>query len=242
MEVSTFGIVLTALFCGSHGFLADGNGLTLEERLLRVESDLSVVRKELLTVQSCSSEFCEVHWSSWSAWSAWTPCTGQCSASPGLKTHEQTRIRTRQCNIQDPVLQGIQCLGDTSQSEKRPCNAVELYGCLNSNTNYSNNQFSYVYNFFDELAQSACVAAVRTASHVSAVRRNCNSGKAPQCSQICANLHSTCFDELHVYQPSKTLSGNIADNEGERGLMMYRYFSCTYPDGGCGPNFCCCKH
>ncbi|XP_060555014.1 uncharacterized protein LOC132715917 [Ruditapes philippinarum] len=211
---------------------------SVESRLASVEATLQRVLKELSVVQGCSSDFCDIHRSKWSTWSTWSKCTGQCNQ--GYGSSEQTRTRVRTCIGDTQGSQGLQCTGDTTETDKRPCNAVELYGCLNTAQN-TNNTYGMVYNFFDELAQSTCTAAVNSASHVLAIRRNCNTGTAPDCSQICANAGYHCFDELHVYPPSKLLHPDVYKDEGKPGLMMYRYFSCTWSSGSCGPNFCCCN-
>lgn len=63
-------------------------------------------------------------------------------------------------------------------------------GCLSEqNTNTSDNaQYGLVYNFFDELAQATCTAVVPSAAYVAAVRRNCASGVAAECTVICERL------------------------------------------------------
>lgn len=65
-----------------------------------------------------------------------------------------------------------------------------ISGCLNEqNTNTSDgSQYGLVYNFYDELAQSTCAAALTSAAHVSAVRRDCASGVAAECNVICSHL------------------------------------------------------
>ena len=70
--------------------------------------------------------FLDIHWSKWSTWSAWSKCTGQCNQ--GYGTSEQTRTRARTCIGDQHGTQTLQCTGDTTETDKRPCNAVELYG------------------------------------------------------------------------------------------------------------------
>ncbi|XP_060555015.1 SCO-spondin-like [Ruditapes philippinarum] len=212
---------------------------SVEARLATLEVRFEQLSKELAVVQGCSSDYCDIHWTKWAAWGAWSKCTGQCDK--GYGSSEQTRTRARTCIGQGQEGQAVQCTGDSTETDKRPCNAVELYGCLNT-AQSTNNTYGMVYNFFDELAQSACTAAVKTASHVLALRRNCNSGKAPQCSQICSNAGYSCFDELHVYPPHNVLKPDVYTDEGKTGLMMFRYFSCSFVTGGCGPNYCCCQY
>ncbi|XP_052814874.1 uncharacterized protein LOC128241819 [Mya arenaria] len=174
----------------------------------------------------------------WSEWTVWSNCAGQCTG--GYSTRHQTRTRTRVCNINDP--QGQLCHGDTSQNETRPCSSVELHGCLNpQNAKDNSDPYAYgvAYNFRDELAQSTCAGLLTTPSHVAAIRRNCYSGQAAQCSTICHNNGYACVDELHVYIPGTVLNPNKTEDT-HVGLSMYRYFSCTFGDGHCGPNYCCC--
>lgn len=231
-------LLLGICFTVGYALLLDDN--TVEDRLTALEAKIESLTKELAVVQGCSADFCEIHWTKWSSWSTWSQCTGQCSQ--GYGSSEQTRTRSRTCIIKniDPN-DAPTCTGQSTETDRRPCNAVELFGCVSSAQN-TNNTYGMVYNFFDELAQSTCTAAVKSASHVLALRRNCASGQALECSRICANAGYTCFDELHVYQPQNVLKPDVYTDEGKPGLMMYRYFSCTYGTGGCGPNYCCCQY
>lgn len=231
-------ILLLSALRASDGFLLNGNS-TLEDRLTKVEAELVQMRNELAMMEGCTSDICEIHWGLWSSWAPWSSCSGQCSSNQGNRPHEQTRSRQRTCLTQSPELQGVHCSGSATETESRPCNAVELYGCINTNDQGPLN--GLVYNFFDELAQSVCTAAVKSGAHVLAIRRNCNTGQAPQCSTICANHNYTCFDELHVYDPYSVLHPDKGRDEGKPGLMMFRYFSCSFVNGGCGPNYCCCQ-
>lgn len=48
--------------------------------------------------------------------------------------------------------------------------------------------YALVYNFFDELAQSTCAAALKSPARVAAIRRDCYKGTAATCTVYCSRL------------------------------------------------------
>lgn len=67
----------------------------------------------------------DIHWTNWSTWTMWSKCTGQCSNGYGAS--EQTRTRARTCMNKNPDTQILQCTANSTEMDRRPCNAVELY-------------------------------------------------------------------------------------------------------------------
>ncbi|XP_060555062.1 uncharacterized protein LOC132715966 [Ruditapes philippinarum] len=159
----------------------------------------------------------------WGDWSPWSDCFLNCSWKHGGRV--QTRSR-----------QSISHSSMTSaerEVEERPCNAVQFAGCIK--TAGPDDNFGVTYDFADQIAVATCTALLPGGSnHVYAVRRTCSS-LAVSCADTCKRVKTTCFNALHVYRGSPILKRN---QDGERGLYLYRYNSC----GGtfCGPNFCCC--
>eukprot|EP00092_Neocalanus_flemingeri_P066789 GFUD01081416.1.p1 GENE.GFUD01081416.1~~GFUD01081416.1.p1 ORF type:complete len:100 (+),score=7.68 GFUD01081416.1:147-446(+) len=97
------------------------------------------------------------------------------------------------------------------------------------------------------MAVSACVGiSLPGWQTVVAVRRQCSSNTV-DCTTVCENADPfgngvtsggfTCFNSLHVYN-NRPILGKYGKNAGKYGPVIHKYGTC---EGGCGPNYCCCK-
>ncbi|XP_064611922.1 uncharacterized protein LOC135475901 [Liolophura sinensis] len=98
-----------------------------------------------------------------------------------------------------------------------------------------------VYNFYDMIAEAACVSkAPVKPTMVWAIRRNCG---AEICREVCSVNRLRCFYGFIVKKTPKILHADSNKDEGIDGLGSI-FFSedagCTHSTG-CGPNYCCCE-
>ena len=112
------------------------------------------------------------------------------------------------------------------------------------------------YHYKDVIAQAYCAHKGSNSGHcMSAVRRDCDEGVAPSCSDICRNVtglytiekdvfvnNIECFGALWVMMDHPVLAPNPGPGQSDAGLLnlvTISYDQCSATD--CRANYCCCE-
>ncbi|KAH3832650.1 hypothetical protein DPMN_105942 [Dreissena polymorpha] len=183
----------------------------------------SVVLQTETDQRPCNAvQFADMKQRTWGSWGEWGQCNFSCKR--GVTEGARVQTRFRNMTVDSVVMQ--------TETDQRPCNSVQFAGCDKSSS--ADDNYATAFSFTDEIAQATCTAIRSEGGFVRAVRRTC-SNQAVSCEDLCKSLSATCFNALHVYQPTNVLGRT---ETGKAGLKTYRYNSCS--GSKCGPNFCCC--
>ncbi|XP_052281886.1 uncharacterized protein LOC127879222 [Dreissena polymorpha] len=198
------------------------NRMALNSALEKAKDDIQKIVHEYRQINKSISILHDMKQRTWGSWGEWGQCNFSCKR--GVTEGARVQTRFRNMTVDSVVMQ--------TETDQRPCNSVQFAGCDKSSS--ADDNYATAFSFTDEIAQATCTAIRSEGGFVRAVRRTC-SNQAVSCEDLCKSLSATCFNALHVYQPTNVLGRT---ETGKAGLKTYRYNSCS--GSKCGPNFCCC--
>lgn len=190
----------------------------LSELETKQREQQQTIDSQMLKIKALQDEIKECVASQWSVWTIWSDCVFDCTGNIGRVQYRQRTSKVNQT---------------ASETESRPCNAVQFSGCVRDYGEKDN--YAVTYDSADQVAVSICTSINDKGGYVYAVRRECST-LAVSCEDTCKNVGLTCFNALHFHRQSTVQKRNQV---GVQGLYMYRHNSCA--GSYCGPNFCCCK-